>query len=139
MFVAKPSESRHPSDDCENVKDEKLRRVADPYLKSWSLAIVTFSLCLGTLLVALDVNIIGVAVPKISAVFQSLDDIAWYGSAYLLTVTAFQPITGFIYKFFDVRTTYISSVIIFEGKTWTEFALPPVTGQFCYEAVHSYS
>ena len=86
------------------------------YLASWPLAIVTFSLCLGTFLLALDINIIGVAVPKITAVFDSLDDVAWYGSAYLLTVTAFQPITGFIYKYFSVRATYLTSIIIFEGQ-----------------------
>lgn len=92
-----------------------------PYLTSWSLAIVTFSLCLGTFLVAVDVNIIGVAVPKISAVFGSLDDIAWYGSAYLLTITAFQPVTGFVYKYFNVRITYLCCIIIFEGKNPRRF------------------
>ena len=89
---------------------------ANAYLKSWSLAIVTLSLCLGTFLVALDVNIIGVAVPKISAVFESLDDIAWYGSAYLLTLTAFQPTIGYVYKYFNVRATYLCSIFVFEGK-----------------------
>ena len=81
------------------------------------------SLCLGTFLVALDVNIIGVAVPKIAAVFTSLDDIAWYGSAYLLTITAFQPIMGFVYKYFDVKTAYLSSIVIFEGMTRRELCL----------------
>ena len=89
---------------------------SDSYLSSWSLTIVTFSLCLGTFLLALDINIIGVAVPKVTAVFDSLDDVAWYGSAYLLTVTAFQPITGFLYKYFSVRATYLTSIIVFEGK-----------------------
>ncbi|KAL8733781.1 MAG: hypothetical protein Q9181_003463 [Wetmoreana brouardii] len=86
------------------------------YLAGWHLAVVTVSLCLGTSLIALDINIIGVAVPKIAAVFSSLDDIAWYGSAYLLTVTAFQPVTGFCYKYFKVRATYLASILIFEGS-----------------------
>ncbi|KAI4262979.1 MAG: hypothetical protein L6R42_001856 [Xanthoria sp. 1 TBL-2021] len=68
------------------------------YLKGIPLAVVTISLCLGTFLVALDVNIIGVAVPRIATAFRSLDDVAWYGSGYLLTVTAFQPTMGVIYK-----------------------------------------
>lgn len=86
------------------------------YLGGWPLTMVTISLCLGTFLVALDVNIIGVAVPEISSVFNSLDDIAWYGSAYLLTVTAFQPVLGSIYKFFNVRATYVVVILIFESK-----------------------
>ncbi len=108
--------SLHESPEKEN--NERPMESSNLYLTSWSLAIVTFSLCLGTFLVALDINIIGVAVPKISAVFNSLDDIAWYGSAYLLTVTAFQPIMGFNFKYFNVRATYLTSILIFEGKTF---------------------
>lgn len=91
-----------------------------PYrpLSSWRLAIVTFSLSLATFLLAIDVNIVSVAVPEISTVFHSLDDVAWYGAAYLLTVTAFQPVMGFFYKYFDVRITYLISILIFEGNTF---------------------
>lgn len=60
-------------------------------------------------------NIIGVAIPKITTEFNSLDDIAWYGSAYLLTVTAFQPLFGSLYKFFNTKITYLTSIVIFEG------------------------
>ncbi|KAL9594373.1 MAG: hypothetical protein Q9219_007067 [cf. Caloplaca sp. 3 TL-2023] len=88
------------------------------FLHGIPLAVVTISLCLGTFLVALDVNIIGVAVPRIATAFKSLDDVAWYGSGYLLTVTAFQPTMGVIYKYFDVRLTYITVIFIFEvGST----------------------
>ena len=42
------------------------------YLTSWKLGLVTASLYLGTLLVAIDTTIISVAVPKISTVFRAL-------------------------------------------------------------------
>jgi len=84
-------------------------------LSGWRLAIVTGSLCLGTLLVAIDTTIISVAIPRISTDFKNIDDIGWYGSAYLLTVTAFQPAFGSIYKFFDAKTTYLISIFTFEG------------------------
>ena len=67
------------------------------------------------LLVVIDTTIISVAVPKISTVFKALDEIGWYGSAYLMTVTAFQPSFGKIYRLFDVKTVYLSSIVIFEG------------------------
>lgn len=98
--------------------DDRSSGVPYEYLSSWRLAIVTFSLCLATFLLAIDVNMVSVAVPEISAVFHSLDDVAWYGSAYLLTVTAFQPVMGFFYKYFDVRVTYLISIMIFEGITF---------------------
>ena len=90
----------------------------DRYLSSWRLAIVIFSLCLATFLLAVDVYMVAVAVPEISAVFHSLDDVAWYGSAYLLTLTAFPPVMGYCYKYFDVRVTYLISIMIFEGNTF---------------------
>ena len=66
------------------------------------------------LLVAYDTTIIGVAILKISTVFKSLDAIGWCGSAYLLTVTALQPTFGNMCKFFDVKTTYMISIFMFE-------------------------
>lgn len=87
------------------------------YLSSWRLATVIFSLCLATFLLAIDVTMVSIAVPEISVVFHSLDDVAWYGSAYLLTFTAFQPIMGFFYKYFEIRATYLISIMIFEGDT----------------------
>ncbi|KAK7908715.1 major facilitator superfamily domain-containing protein [Apiospora marii] len=86
----------------------------DAYLGSWRLAVVITSLCLGILLLGLDMNIIGVAIPRITTDFRSLGDIAWYGSAYLLTITAFQPLFGNLYKFFNAKAVYLVSLLLFE-------------------------
>lgn len=85
------------------------------HLHGWRLAIVTTSLCLGVVLYGLDMNIIGVAIPAITTDFHSLHDVAWYGSAYLLTITAFQPFFGNMYKYFDAKSVYLASIIVFEG------------------------
>jgi hypothetical protein len=87
----------------------------DGYLHSWRLAVVITSLFFGQLLMALDVNIINVAIPEISTHFQALNDVAWYGSAYLLTITAFQPSFGTMYRLFNIDVTYKVCIIIFEG------------------------
>ncbi|KAE8350321.1 hypothetical protein BDV28DRAFT_151062 [Aspergillus coremiiformis] len=55
---------------------------------------VILALYFAVFLVALDQTIIGVAVPKITDQFKSIEDIAWYGSAYFLTSTALQPSYG---------------------------------------------
>jgi hypothetical protein len=86
------------------------------FLHSWRLAAVIGSLCLGIFLLALDMNIIAVAIPRITSDFHSLDDVAWYGSAYLLTVTAFQPLFGNLYKYFDPKIVYMGSIALFECK-----------------------
>ncbi|KAH8708470.1 major facilitator superfamily domain-containing protein [Phaeosphaeriaceae sp. PMI808] len=84
------------------------------YLSGWRLSVVIISLFFGTFLIALDTNILNVAVPKISTDFHALDDVAWYGTAYLVTITAFQPIYGTFYKFFDTTIVYRSAILVFE-------------------------
>lgn len=89
----------------------------DTYLYSWRLFVVIASLFLGQFLMALDVNIINVAIPEISTHFAALNDVAWYGAAYLLTITAFQPTFGTVYSSFNIDMTYKVCIVIFEGKS----------------------
>jgi MFS family permease len=85
------------------------------FLNGWRLEVVITSLFLGTFLIALETNIVGVAIPKISTEFNALQDISWYGSAYLLTITAFQPMLGSFYRFFSVEGTYKACIVVFES------------------------
>lgn len=64
------------------------------YPHGLKLALVTLSLCLAVLLVALDNTIIATAIPKITDQFNSLGDVGWYGSSYLLTTCALQLFFG---------------------------------------------
>lgn len=80
-------------------------------LKLWTLS---FGLCLTTFVIALDNTIIATAIPKITSVFNSLEDVGWYGSSYLLTTTSLQPSFGKVYTYFDVKYTYLVALIIFE-------------------------
>lgn len=79
------------------------------------LTMIMISLMLGTLLMGLDATIVSTPIPKIATEFKSLNEVGWYGSAYLISVTAFQPVFANAYKRFDPKTTYIVSAIIFEG------------------------
>ncbi|KAB8291264.1 hypothetical protein EYC80_009950 [Monilinia laxa] len=84
------------------------------YVSGVPLVLLTFGLCMATFTVALDNTIIATAIPKITSVFNSLDDVGWYGSSYLLTTTALQPSFGRIYTYFDVKWTYLSALVCFE-------------------------
>ncbi|CAL8582398.1 hypothetical protein XPA_008064 [Xanthoria parietina] len=94
------------------------------YPSSAKRFIIIVALCLGTLLDAIDITIIGVAVPTISTEFNALDDVGWYGSSYLLSLTALQPVFGVIYKFFDPKTIYLCSVVIFEAGSIISASAP---------------
>jgi MFS family permease len=84
------------------------------YLSGFKLAILSVGLCLTTFVIALDNTIIATAIPKITTVFNSLEDVGWYGSSYLLTTTSLQPSFGKIYTYFDVKYTYLSALVLFE-------------------------
>jgi len=84
------------------------------YPKALPLYLLTLGLVLSTFVVALDNTIIATAIPKITTVFNSLNDVGWYGSSYLLTTTSLQPSFGKIYTYFNVKWTYILALLIFE-------------------------
>ena len=87
------------------------------YLSSLPLMLLAFGLCVTTFLIGLDQMIIATAIPKITTQFNSLDDVGWYGSAYLLTTTSLQPSFGKIYTYFNIKYTFIIALAIFEGIT----------------------
>ena len=61
-----------------------------------------------------DTTIVSTAIPAITDDFHTSADVGWYGSAYFLTMCAFQIFWGRLYTFFDLKTTYIAAITIFE-------------------------
>ncbi|KAK7719344.1 hypothetical protein SLS63_010093 [Diaporthe eres] len=84
------------------------------YPKRLSRILILTSLCLSVFLVALDQTIIAPALGAITAEFESVKDIGWYGSSYLLTTTALQPLYGKLYNSFSVKLIYLVAVFVFE-------------------------
>ncbi|MCJ1314764.1 hypothetical protein MMC15_000076 [Xylographa vitiligo] len=72
------------------------------------------SVFMSMFLVALDRTIISTAIPQITDEFNSLPDVGWYGSAYLLTCCSFQLLFGKFYTFFAVKAVLLGSVLLFE-------------------------
>ncbi|PVH83078.1 MFS general substrate transporter [Cadophora sp. DSE1049] len=102
----------HASTSNENTDGEEDDEVVYP--GKYQLGLLTLGLCLATFTVALDNTIIATAIPKITSVFDSLNDVGWYGSSYLLTTTALQPSFGRVYTYFNVKYTYIAALVVFE-------------------------
>ncbi|KAK7019554.1 major facilitator superfamily domain-containing protein [Favolaschia claudopus] len=67
--------------------------------------------------VALDNTIISTAIPKITDAFNSLQDVGWYGSAYLLTTAGTQLLFGKLYTHFSIKWVYVASIALFEIGT----------------------
>ncbi|KAL3302902.1 major facilitator superfamily transporter [Colletotrichum asianum] len=84
------------------------------YPHGLKLILIIIALCLAVFLVALDQTIIAPALGAITSEYGSVKDIGWYGSAYLLTTTALQPMYGTVYKLFSVKYIYIAAIAVFE-------------------------
>ncbi|KAF4336124.1 HC-toxin efflux carrier TOXA [Fusarium beomiforme] len=102
---AEPREKSNPLADLESgvrqketVGGESVPEEEDTYLHGLPLVLMTLSLMVGVLMIALDNSII-----------------AWYASAYLLAQLSFQPTFGKVYTFFNLKWVYLISSIIFEG------------------------
>ncbi|KAF2682030.1 MFS general substrate transporter [Lentithecium fluviatile CBS 122367] len=50
----------------------------------------------------------------ITSSFHTLEDLPWYGSGYLLTVTAMQPSFGKLYRLLSIKGVYVSCIVVFE-------------------------
>ncbi|KAH8895950.1 MFS general substrate transporter [Thozetella sp. PMI_491] len=84
------------------------------YLAGIPLAILVFCLFLVGICTGLDRSIVSTAIPTITSEFHSLDDIGWYGSAYILTSSCFQLFYGKLYAEFSTKPVFLSALAIFE-------------------------
>ncbi|RDI87335.1 hypothetical protein Vi05172_g2832 [Venturia inaequalis] len=115
MSLVDEKEPNHRSDEDKEGISEELERVESSVYPS---GLKMFSIMLGVVLtmflVALDMTIVATAIPRITDQFKSLDDVGWYGSAFFLTVAAFQATWGKGYKYFPLKTTFLTAIGIFE-------------------------
>ena len=108
---APPETSGDKTADIPQQHDQSEDLYRPKTLKFW---LVMFSTFTSMLLVALDRTILATAIPRITDEFKSLGDIGWYGSAYMLTTAAFQLLFGRIYSLYDLKRTFLISIVVFE-------------------------
>lgn len=53
------------------------------------------------------------ATPAITDEFHSISDVAWYGTAYLLTSSVFLLAYGKAYALFHIKSTYMGAIVLF--------------------------
>ncbi|KAI9749545.1 MAG: MFS sugar transporter [Chaenotheca gracillima] len=102
-------EAEKTIEEPEQVEEEDL-----VYPPKVQVTFITLALCLSVFLIALDQTIIATAIPRITDQFKALNDVGWYGSAYLLTTCAFQLLFGKFYSFLSIKWTYLTAITIFE-------------------------
>ncbi|KAI9367709.1 MFS general substrate transporter [Aspergillus egyptiacus] len=104
--VSKTEESGSPVEGNDNEAHE--------YPTPWKLVLITIGLCLSVFCLALDNTILTTAIPVITDEFSSLDDLAWYGSSYLLCTCALTLMFGKLHTFYPVKWTFLAALLIFQ-------------------------
>ncbi|KAH9827518.1 putative HC-toxin efflux carrier TOXA, partial [Teratosphaeria destructans] len=109
-FTEKPP----PPDDA-NALDETPTSASEfEYPPTSQRLVVITAILLAVFLIALDRTIIATAIPKMTDEFHSLDDIGWYGSAFMLTSSCFQLLIGRVYTFHSPKWVFLVMIFIFE-------------------------
>ncbi|KAH8800024.1 major facilitator superfamily domain-containing protein [Hyaloscypha sp. PMI_1271] len=84
------------------------------YITGLKLHIVLFGLALVGFVIMLDQTIVSTAIPRITNTFNSIKDIGWYGSAYMLSLASLQPLYGKIYQYYSSKNVFLVTLALFE-------------------------
>ncbi|KAH8697990.1 MFS transporter [Talaromyces proteolyticus] len=106
--------NRDTGNDFDGNTRETSESETSNYPSGLKLIFIFVALCLTVFLVALDQTIIATAIPTITSQFHSVEDIGWWGSAFLLTTCSFQLFFGKLYSLLSIKWTFIGAVLIFE-------------------------
>ncbi|KFX98668.1 hypothetical protein O988_04252 [Pseudogymnoascus sp. VKM F-3808] len=131
IAVSRAHEEKHDLQD-EAIAQEESEIQSLSLLK---LTLVLISLCAATFTVALDQTIIATAIPQITTQFHSLNDVGWYGSAYLLTTCSFQLLFGKLFVIFPAKWIFLIAITIFEVGSTVCAAAPSSTALIIGRAV----
>jgi len=96
------------------IRQEISRIDTSDFPTALPLTLITIALMLSVFLCALDMTIVATAIPRITDEFKSLDQVGWYGSAFFLTLGAFQSTWGKAYKYFPLKLSFLISIFVFE-------------------------
>lgn len=92
--------------------DDSIEPEPKDFATGLKLVLVMVSLCMSTFLVGLELGIISTAIPGITDEYRRLQDVGWYGSATFLLVASSSSMWGKIYKYLNVKWSYLTSIVI---------------------------
>ncbi|KIN08976.1 hypothetical protein OIDMADRAFT_37925 [Oidiodendron maius Zn] len=107
MDNAGDSDSAGPEKPVQGMTD-------DQYPHGLKLVLLAGASIVAVFLIALDQTIVGTAIPKITDEFHGLSDVSWYAAAYFMTFGAAQTSAGKIYKYYNLKWSFLISMLIFE-------------------------
>ncbi|KAL2798670.1 major facilitator superfamily domain-containing protein [Aspergillus keveii] len=108
-------DAKAPADSGGGDHRQSIESVEKPdFAPAWKVTVIMVGLGLAVLCMALDNTILATAIPRITSEFNSLDDMGWYASAYLLTQCSMTLVFGKLYTFYVVKWVYLTALMLFE-------------------------
>ncbi|KIV94475.1 hypothetical protein PV10_02240 [Exophiala mesophila] len=98
----------------DSQKEPTQEMTDDQYPHGLKLILLASASLISVFLIALDQTIVGTAIPKITDEFHGLEDVSWYAAAYFMTFGGSQTSAGKIYKYFNLKWSFLVSMLIFE-------------------------
>jgi MFS family permease len=83
------------------------------YATGLRLFLIMLTILTSTSLAAIEIGIVATAIPGITDDFHRLDDVGWYGNVTLILAGAGAPIWGKVYKYLNVKWSYLASVAFY--------------------------
>ncbi|RDL40972.1 uncharacterized protein BP5553_00951 [Venustampulla echinocandica] len=99
---------------AESTSDVPTQEQEPEYITGVKLFVVLVGCGMVVFLMQLDQTIVVTAIPRITSTFNSLKDIGWYGSSFMLALAAVQPLAGKVYQYYSSKYTFLSAIAIFE-------------------------
>ncbi|RDW92655.1 hypothetical protein BP5796_02049 [Coleophoma crateriformis] len=108
--VPEPSSEKKVDKEAAEVRINGIESVVSDtdYPSGLRFVALTSALCITISLVALDSTIVSTAIPTLVGKWDSLKDLGWYGSAYLLPQPTLQPSFGKAYPYFNTKYLFLS-------------------------------
>jgi Major Facilitator Superfamily len=94
-------------------RDEGAPKGSEP-LRGFALWSATAGLVCAVFVVQLNTEIVATAIPSITNYFNSITDIGYYGSAFMLANCVLQPLAGRIYTHQSLKGSFLGFLLVFE-------------------------
>ncbi|OTA90710.1 hypothetical protein M434DRAFT_397799 [Hypoxylon sp. CO27-5] len=111
-------EDREHDDDVNPIPTgrgkNEINKANPPQMTGWSFYVMVASVTLAVLLMAFNATAVGTAIPAITSEFDTVNDVGWYSSAYLIANCVMVPFVGKLYSTFRLKSVMITFVLIFE-------------------------
>ncbi|KAH8668967.1 MFS gliotoxin efflux transporter glia [Xylariales sp. PMI_506] len=88
--------------------------VIEEYPTGLRVVLLAGASIMGVFLISLDQTIVGTAIPRITSDFGGLSDVSWYSAAYFMTFGGLEASWGKVFKYFDIKWSFLLTLAIFE-------------------------